>query len=49
MATCTERRLPDAPDEADVLLEIEVQGAEQVRARRPDAVVFLILPHRWSD
>jgi guanylate kinase len=36
--------LPDAPDEADVLLEIEVQGAEQVRARRPDAVVFLILP-----
>jgi guanylate kinase len=36
--------LPDGPNQADVLLEIEVQGAEQVRERRPDAVVFLILP-----
>jgi guanylate kinase len=27
----------------DVLLEIEVQGAEQVRQQQPDAVVFLIL------
>jgi guanylate kinase len=27
-----------------VLLEIEVQGAEQVRRQYPDAVVFLILP-----
>ncbi len=36
--------MPDGPAHADVLLEIEVQGAEQVRARRPDAVVFLILP-----
>jgi guanylate kinase len=36
--------MPDAPEYGDVLLEIEVQGAEQVRERRPDAVVFLILP-----
>ena len=36
--------MPDVPENADVLLEIEVRGAEQVRERRPDAVVFLILP-----
>ena len=36
--------LPTAPDDSDVLLEIEVQGAEQVRREIPDAVVFLILP-----
>ncbi len=36
--------LPRAPHEADVLLEIEVQGAEQVLKKDPDAVVFLILP-----
>jgi guanylate kinase len=36
--------LPHAPDGADVLLEIEVQGAQQVLKQRSDAVVFLILP-----
>ena len=36
--------VPDASSDADVLLEIEVQGAEQVRARYPGAAVFLILP-----
>ncbi|MGC2484655.1 MAG: guanylate kinase [Acidimicrobiales bacterium] len=36
--------LPIAPDGCDVLLEIEVQGAEQVLASHPHAVVFLILP-----
>ena len=34
--------VPVSPDAADVLLEIEVQGAEQVRRHHPDAVVFLI-------
>jgi guanylate kinase len=28
----------------DVLLEIEVQGAEQIQKMDPDALVFLILP-----
>lgn len=36
--------LPEAPADRDVLLEIEVQGAEQVREHFPDATVFLILP-----
>ncbi|HTT59139.1 MAG TPA: guanylate kinase [Acidimicrobiales bacterium] len=35
---------PEVPEGCDVLLEIEVQGAEQVLALHPDAVVFLILP-----
>jgi guanylate kinase len=33
-----------APEGYDLLLEIEVQGAEQVRDQRPDAEVFLIMP-----
>jgi guanylate kinase len=42
---------PLAPDgaDADTLLEIEVQGAEQVRRQHPDAVVFLILPPTHSE
>ena len=36
--------LPHSPDGCDVLLEIEVQGAEQVLKKEPSAVVFLILP-----
>jgi len=35
--------VPSSPDGTDVLLEIEVHGAEQVIQRHPDAVVFLIL------
>jgi guanylate kinase len=35
---------PNVSEDADVLLEIEVQGAEQVRHQHADAVVFLILP-----
>lgn len=34
---------------SDILLEIEVQGAEQVRAQHPDAVVILILPPSDDD
>jgi guanylate kinase len=36
--------IPDAPVGDDVLLEIEVQGAQQIREANPEAVVFLILP-----
>jgi len=36
--------IPHPPEGSDVLLEIEVQGAEQVLAKRPDATVILLLP-----
>lgn len=35
---------PDVPSGSDLVLEIDVQGAVQVRETDPDAVVVLVLP-----
>ncbi len=35
---------PDPRGDADLLLEIDVQGAEQVRRQRPDATLILLAP-----
>jgi guanylate kinase len=36
--------IPDVGDGRDVLLEIDLQGARQVRRRRPDATLILLMP-----
>jgi guanylate kinase len=36
--------LPDAPPGKDVVLEIDLQGARQVKERHSDAVVVLLVP-----
>ena len=35
---------PDVPDGRDLVLEIDVQGAAQVKSRHADAVVVLLVP-----
>ena len=36
--------LPDPPPGKDIVLEIDIRGAHQVRKQYPDAVVVLVLP-----
>jgi guanylate kinase len=36
--------IPEAPEGSDVVLEIDLQGARQVQARYPDAVIVLLVP-----
>jgi guanylate kinase len=36
--------IPDAPPDRDVLLEIDVNGAFQIRRRFPDALILLVAP-----
>lgn len=36
--------LPEPVEGADVVLEIEVDGAQQVKAQQPDAILIFVLP-----
>lgn len=41
--------LPTPPEGADVLLEIEVQGAQQVKEQHPNATVILLIPPSMAE
>jgi guanylate kinase len=41
--------MPDAPPGRDIVLEIDVQGAEQVRQRCEDVVCVLLVPPSAED
>ena len=41
--------LPDPPPGKDMILEIDIRGARQVRERFPDAVVILVLPPSHAE
>jgi len=40
---------PEAPDGCDIVLEIEVDGAQQVKRRHPRAVMLFVLPPTRSE
>lgn len=39
----------EAPDDGDVLLEIELDGAQQIKRQHPDAVLILVLAPSEAD
>ncbi len=41
--------VPRPPEGFDVLLEIDLQGALQVKSKRPDAILILLLPPNRRD
>jgi len=47
----TSRAVVEGPlaEGLDVLLEIDVQGARQIRQRRPDARLLFVLPPSWEE
>jgi guanylate kinase len=41
--------LPEPVEGSDVVLEIEVDGAQQVKAQRPEAILIFVLPPTRSE